>query len=338
MQLINRTPFKGAVFVDLDAQGVEHAVLAVKATFDFGDSEHVQLSAAQADLVFQDVYAGKPGASSLLYESDANWGRLATDVSLLAHGYPARAGDRSALVAMRVGAVTRMAQVFGERRWTSTLGVSRLEGPQPFERVPLVYEQAFGGVDASGPAPTDAEAERRNPVGRGLVARRSRLSASDVPVPAIEDPDQPITRPEDRPAPVGFVCVDKGWWPRATFAGTYDEAWQAHRMPLLPLDFDARFHTSASAGLTLPGVTGGEQVDLVNLTPARQARFHLPRVTLQAAMHIDAAPQAMPLKASAVVINAMKSTLTLVWHAALPVHGIVDDVRWILLEGRIDHG
>ncbi len=338
MQLINHSPFKGDVFVDMDPHGMEHAVLVVKASFEFGGADQARLAPFQQDVLYQDLYSGKPGASSLLYESDANWGRLSTDVSLLAYGYPARPGDRESLVAMRVGEVTRTARVFGPRAWSSTLGVTRLSSPQPFERVPLIYEQAFGGHDAATSDPADAEAEARNPVGRGFVARKSRLAAQEVLVPSIEDPERPMSLPGDRADPVGFVCVDKSWAPRAAFAGTYDAAWQASRMPLLPLDFDPRFHTSASPSLAITGLRGGEAVHLLNVTESRREHFLLPQVALHASMHVDAAPQPMPLKLSAVVINAMKGGLTLLWHGALPVHGLVDDVRWIWLEGGLTHG
>jgi hypothetical protein len=44
----------------------------------------------------------------------------------------------------RVGAVQKVVRVFGDRTWASH---SRPTPPQAFEKMPLVWERAYGGVD-----------------------------------------------------------------------------------------------------------------------------------------------------------------------------------------------
>ena len=329
MQLINRTPFSGAVFVDLDRYGTETLVLAVKATYQFGGVEQPRLAEAQDDLVFSDFYAGEPGASSLLYESDANWGRRETDIALMAHAYPARSSGRETDVALRIGGKVKTAHVFGDRTWSSTVGMS---APKPFDRIPLIYERAFGGTDDSPEQPDDLEGEPRNPVGRGLRARKSRTPAHSIMLPNIEDPRNLITGVGDRPAPVGFTFVAKGWKPRSDYVGTYDAAWQRNRMPLLPIDFDPKFYTAASDGLSAPFFRGGELVDLINLTPTRREQFVIPKLDIRSAFHVDAAPTAFTMRLDTVVVDAVNMKLVMVWHGSHPVQGLVDDVRWVLVE------
>jgi hypothetical protein len=53
---------------------------------------------------------------------------------------------------------------------------------------------------------------------------------------------------------------------RRRYAGTYDQAWTENRMPLLPSDFDPRFHQVAPSGQIARGyLQGDEQIKLGNL-------------------------------------------------------------------------
>jgi hypothetical protein len=332
MQLINRTPFAGGVFVDAAPDGTETLVLAMKATYEFGGTESPRVAAAQDALVFSDVYAGEPGASSLLYESDANWGRQAADVALMAHAYPRRDADRETDVSMRIGGLVKTAHVFGDRTWSGSLGRPSVSSPKVFERIPLIYERAFGGTDRSPESEQDFEGHEENPVGRGLRAKKTRMPIDSCMLPNVEDPKALIKGPGDRPRPVGFTFVAKGWKRRSNYAGTYDEAWQRDRMPLLPKDFDPRFYTAASEGLSMPFLTGGEPVELVNLTPSRRERFVMPTMNLQAGFHIDAAPTMLTMRLDTAIIDAVNMKLLMVWHGSHPVQGHVDDVQWVLVE------
>src|ERR1700712_1204917 len=103
MQMINHTPFVSGIFVDLDRNGVETLAVMVKATYEFGGAGALIAAEMQQRLMYGDVFAGAPGESSVIYESDANWGRRGTDISLRAHAYPRRVGDAESDVSIRVG-------------------------------------------------------------------------------------------------------------------------------------------------------------------------------------------------------------------------------------------
>jgi len=332
MQLINRTRFPGAVFVDVDRNGTETLVLVMKATFEFGGEEEPRVAPAQNEIVFSDVHAGEPGVSSLLYESDANWGRQAADIALMAHAYPRRDGERETDVMFRVGGAVKSARVYGDRTWTGSPAAPRISAPKPFARIPLIYERAFGGTDDSPDDPKDVESEPFNPVGAGLRAKKSRRAIESVSLPNVEDPRNPVTSIDDRPAPVGFTFVAKGWKPRSDYAGTYDTAWQSTRMPLLPSDFNPKFFTAASAGLSSPFFVGGEPVELVNLTRTRQERFVVPTLTITGAFHLDAAPTSFSVQLDTLIVDAVNSQIVLVWHGSHPIHGLVDGIRYVLAE------
>src|SRR5262249_25872564 len=129
MELINHSPYTAGLIVDMDRDGAETLVLIVKATFDITPDGYLLLSPEQREIEWADVYAGDPGVSSVLYESDATWGRTGTDIALVGHAYPKRAGDLQVDVAMRVGPIEKRARVFGDRRWQKIVGSVGMSAP-----------------------------------------------------------------------------------------------------------------------------------------------------------------------------------------------------------------
>jgi hypothetical protein len=67
---------------------------------------------------------------------------------------------------------------------------------------------------------------------------------------------------------------------RSKWAGTYDEAWQEDVFPFLPKDFDERYYQAAPEDQQIDYPTGGEEVQLVNLTPNNRTSFKLPSIEI----------------------------------------------------------
>jgi hypothetical protein len=330
MELINHSPYTAGIVVDMDRDGADTLVLLVKATFDIMLDGDLKLSPEQPEIEWADVYGGEPGASSVLYESDATWGRTGTDIALIGHAYPQRAGDRQVDVELRVGQFEKSARVFGDRHWQKTLGSVGMSAPEPFERIPLVWERSFGGVDFTPTDPRDRNQEARNPVGGGFRAKNSQIELDGMPLPNVEDPRHLISDPADHPTPIGFGFVAKSWAPRVRFAGTYDDAWQKSRAPLLPDDYNPRFTVAAAEGLWAPnGLYGGEVVDLVQLTPSGRLRFALPKVNVLGSYLAKVPITDIDMRLVVVFIDADRMTLTLLWQGSQGIHGLIDDIRWV---------
>jgi hypothetical protein len=330
MELINHSPYTAGIFVDVDRNGADTLVLLVKATFDIMPDGGVELSPEQRDIEWADVYAGKPGSSSVLYESDATWGRMGTDIALIGHAYPKRAGDRQVDVGLRVGQLEKRARVFGDRCWQTILGFAQISTPEPFEKLPLVWERSFGGVDLTSADPKHHNQEPRNPAGCGFRAKNSQIDLDGMWLPNVEDPRHLISGPSDHPSPIGFGFVAKSWVPRVGFAGTYDDAWQKTRAPLLPDDYNPRFTVAASEGLwAAEGLHGGEVVDLVQLTPNGRLRFTLPMLTVFGSYLAKVPPTNLDIRLVVVFIDTDYMTLTLLWQGSQGIHGLIDDIRWV---------
>jgi hypothetical protein len=331
MELINHSPYTAGIVVDMDRNGADTLVLIVKATFDIRPNGDLELSPQQRDIEWADVYAGEPGVSSVLYESDATWERMGTDIALAGHAYPKRVGDRKVDVALRVGQFEKRARVFGDRYWQTMLrAAAGMSAPEPFERIPLVWERSFGGADLTPTDPKHHGQEPRNPVGCGFRAKNSQKGLDGMRLPNIEDPRHLISDPGDRPAPVGFGFVAKSWAPRVGFAGTYDEAWRKTRAPLLPDDYDRRFTIAASDGLWAPdGLHGGEHVELVQLTPNGLLRFVLPKLDVRGSYLAKVPLAAIDMHLVVVFIDTDQMTLTLLWQGIQRIHGLIDEIRWV---------
>ncbi len=269
---------------------------------------------------------GDPETSSLKYEPQIAFIKPATDIVLIGHAYAPRVGTAHVQVGLKVGAVQKIGIVFGDRRLLSR---SRVSAPEPFERIPLIYERAFGGWDRRDPDPEKHRCEERNTVGRGF-RDSSRMFDDEFLLPNIEDTKEPYRQYGDLPAPVGFGFISAQWQPRARFGGTYDKAWTKERMPLLPKNFDRRFFSAASPGLVASGyLNGNEQVVVLGAAPEGRLDFKLPavgipvcRLELRGQNYKDLA-----MKLDTVIINTDQRVLIMMWRTYSVVrdgpHGVL---------------
>jgi hypothetical protein len=269
------------------------------------------------------IWWGEPGQSSLLWEAPIAFARSTTEIHVRADAWaPAGRLATEVAVGVRVGSCRQQAVVFGERRWTASLDIER---PLPFDRLPLVWEHAFGG-------PLDP----RNPIGIGRWENRSE--AVGRPLPNIEDPDHRIRSFGDRPEPIGFLPRGPGWQPRLALAGTYDDAWLRDGAPLWPEDFDERFFLAAPPALVAPErLRGGEACVLSGMHPEGDLAFELPSVRIEARSRFRRREDVRELSLDIVRIDVVAGVLSLVFHASVPAHRELADHRRSVV-ARIDPG
>ncbi len=315
LQLKNRTKFKAMIMMAPDAQGVETLFAIVKGTFDVTPAG-VKLAEAQLPIVPADEHYGDPAASSVKVPSDVSLIKPAADVLLIGHAYAPGGKAAHIDVSMRVGGMSRVLRVTGNRKWSSGLLGAKASDPEPFDKMPLTWERAFGGVDADPEKPEVKKAEERNPVGAGFRFLRKTLDGTKLP--NVEDPAKLVRGWQDRPVPAGTAPVAASWQPRRGFAGTYDAAWQKSRAPYLPKDFDPRFSQIAPPEQIVPALNGGEAVELVNLTPTGRLAFSLPQYRVVVGFNLDGKVTAPPVKLDTCILEPDAGRCVLVWRAAFP--------------------
>jgi hypothetical protein len=317
--LDNRTPFTVGKFVLPDKQGQEVVLLVVSATFVHADlSGGLSLAAKQPALEFADVHNGPPHIASVRRESDIALYKPAVDVLVNGHAYapPGRLAT-SVPVGMVVGDVRKELLVSGDRNWRKGTFGGGASSPEPFERMPIVYERAFGGIDMRSDDPHKHAAEPRNLSGLGFRGVPSYDPDIRTELPNIEYPKSRQSTRSDTPRPAGFGVVARGWQPRLAWAGTYDDAWLAQQWPLLPVDFDARHYQAAPPDQQSTSLRGGEPVTLHNLTPEGLWQFNLPRLDVPVRLLFNDRMEELSLRMDTVLIEPDLKQLTLICRACI---------------------
>jgi hypothetical protein len=311
LQLRNQTGLAAEVFAVPDARGVETLFTVVKGTFDLRrlDARGTPAPAERQVAVGPaDEHHGDPETGSIRAPSDFSLGKPGTDVLLVGTAYAPGGRPVGRMdVSLAAGPLRKTVRVFGDRAWERSAPTP----PLPFERMPLVWERAFGGADGD-------RVEERNPVGRGFVAPDAAAPPDGHPLPNLEDPAHPLLSWREAPPPAAFAPVAPHWLPRRAWAGTYDDAWRATRAPYLPDDFDPRFFQAAPDGLAAPGgLSGGERVEAAGVTPGAPLRFVLPRLDVRVQFRLDDGTQAPPVRLETVLMEPDELRVILVWQAAL---------------------
>ncbi len=295
-------------------------VPVLKATYDLSGGAPV-LADEQAPVDTSGSYWGEPGQSSVRIEPEHAPIKLTTDVVLIGHAVAPGGSATHVDVGLRVGPVQRVARVFGPRTWSRGRFRTGISDPEPFDRIALTYENAFGGWDRRHDDESKHDREPRNPIGRGFLAKGSKVEDGE-PLPSVEDPRQLIGSPGDRPSPVGFGFVYGAWEPRASLAGTYDAAWNDSRKPLLPKDFDRRYFNAAFPDLVTPSfLEGGEPVRVVGTSTRGALEFRLPapgRPVCRVARRRDR-DAALTLVLDTIVLDTDAERLYMTWRGHLPL-------------------
>lgn len=321
MQLTNATRMVAGYTMGVDPSAREHVVVVVKGTFRIPDvdGEVAALAEEQAPLVTADAFTGEPGYSAPVQEADFPLRKPRCDILLdaTAHAPGGRPAPR-VRVGAKVGGWSKVIDVLGDRVWRQagpTLGPS---APAPFVTMPVTYDRAFGGVDDTDPERADAYMP--NPVGRGHGLVRSGERLIGRPLPNTEDPRDPVAAPWGAYRPMAFGPVGRGWHPRLGYAGTYDQAWIDDVFPFLPADFDDRYHQAAPEDQQADPPAGGEEVVLVNLTPAGRAAFRLPTVEVPVVfIPRDGPREETRATLDTVVIEPDRGRVLLAWRASRPL-------------------
>lgn len=243
LQLHDDSGFVSRCFVSPTGPAQGERVLVVRGRFDVVRGASARLAEEQGKLA-GDVFVADDPRGALLRAGDLAPHKREVDVLVrgAAHG---AAGQTSALVTLRLGALEARLVALGPRRWRSDGTPS---APGPLEPVPLTWESAYGG-------PGFAD----NPVGTG--------HAPGTAPPRLEDPSRLLRVQGERVRPVAFAPVAPSWPGRATHLGTFDAAWQKSRWPAFPADFDEAFFSAAPPALRTRLVSPSEAFRLTSVCP-----------------------------------------------------------------------
>ena len=331
MELINKSPFITENMLLKDRLGRDLLVVILKCSYSFSSSSQISTCEQQVPVHLEDSFIGDPGESSIKYASAAVPVKPGTDIVHVGHAYAPDGLSREFNALLKVGHISKICRIVGNRRWEKSISGFSLTPPEQFIKMPLVYEKSFGGKDQSSPDNKEHEYEGRNPLGCGFMAKNSKLDPVKICVPNIEDPAELITSPQDRPKPAGFSFYGRDWQPRLTLAGTYDSKWKENNFPLLPVDFNEKYYNSAHPDLITPvNLQGGEIVEIVNLSPLGRVKFQLPAHRPKVAViSYSLETTALEPRFDTLVLEPDLSRFSMVWRASLPVHNAIHTVACV---------
>jgi len=318
--ITNHTPYKAKKTWGRDKDGVHEWIVAVKGTYDIKSDGKVVLAEEQLDPLLAPEYNGEPGVSSLRYDADLVAPKPTTDVLVNGTAYaPKGHPSKEFLVELRVGPIHKVLKVTGNRTWKRGVFGLTPSAVEPVATVPIIYERAYGGYDQTDPDPKNQRMDARNPVGCGVVSKSAHRVGH--PLPNFEYPKGSI----EKTGPAGFGAIDCYWSPRRELMGTYDKVWQQSRLPLLPQDWDP--HSLQCAPIDQRPDThlfGGEDVELINLTPNGVLRFTLPKVHCTFSTRIDGRREEHRSRLSTVIIEPDYPRVMMVWLTSLTCRTNVD--------------
>ncbi|TAN08188.1 MAG: DUF2169 domain-containing protein [Rhizobiaceae bacterium] len=340
MQILNQTGFVHEFTMGMDKAAHEYVVVVVKGTFDFPDTPNgpVRKSAEQVPLVMADTQTGEPGYSATLWETDFAFRKPHCDV--IANGCACAPAGRPAgrvPVGIKVGNWSKCFEAVGHREWRAIGPVFAATAPQPFLKMPISYDNAWGGTDRLDPEDRQPAAYRRNPVGTGWAQTRSQRFIPGLRLPNTQAVGEEIRSPFGDYHPMSFGPMGRGWPGRIEYGGTYDQNWIDNVFPFLPEDFDERYFQMAPPDQQIDHPKGSEEVQLVNLTPRGREVFRLPKTTLPITLFKggDATFEA-ELLPDTILFDLEKRRFSLVWRVQQRIRRTILDFTecWIGLPTR----
>ena len=326
LQLVNRTPFTAQLLPMLETNGASVLRVVLKAGYEILDNGQLCRAEEQPVVVMADEYWGEPGRSSVRVETDVSLHKPYTDLLVQGEAIPIRGGKvRELEVLLRYqGRPFKRLLVTGDRRWERGLLGWNMTPPLPFDRMPLVYERAFGGADALG-------CEPRNRCGTGYASRLGH-EFEGTAVPNIEFLEQRMSSPGALPTPAGLGPLAKSWEPRLSWAGTYDSAWLEDQFPLLPKNFDSRFNQSAPSDQWLPRPRGGERLEISGMRSEGPLHIVLPACQVRLLLRYVDRFVERSFEVDTIQVDTGTRLLTLTWRGTADIHGDPFRLMEIILE------
>ncbi|QIL82701.1 DUF2169 domain-containing protein [Diaphorobacter sp. HDW4A] len=289
-----------------------------------------------------DEYFGVPGESAIRYGDDHVRYKSRCDVifDACAHA-PECTPVKELTVGIRVGASQKVIRVFGNRIWRSGISGFSFSDPEPFERMPLHFGHAFGGVryfERNGA--THAEAQLSNPAGIGWAGPATIGVIDGTPAANLENINERIAFPDEKYAPIALSALGRHWLPRAQYAGTFDEKWRKEQAPFLPEDFDEQFHQCAPLDQQIPYPQGGEIVQLVHLSREfSNLKFQLPMMN-HMKIHVlrsDLSAETLQAVADTLFFEVELQRFSVVWRASTPIRRRIQEFTTVVVGSMDPH-
>jgi hypothetical protein len=332
VEFVNQSGADAGWTMGFERDGRELLVVVAKATYRIPENGGEPVPAEEPmKLTKADEFTGEPGYSAPLRETDYSQRKLRCDVVLNGSAYaPGGVAAEAIEVSLRVASMRKSFCVFGPRQWLdSMLSVGE---PEPFVQTPISYDFAYGGADVNEEEPDKVATYLENPVGKGYRPLRRHSDLIGEPLPNTAEGWNPISGNKGRYRPLALGPVGRNFSPRHKHAGTYDQQWLDNEAPFWPADFSYAYFQCAPDDQQVPFLQGGEDVELINLTPDNRRQFRIPRrtipITFQPHRGEDIQYEAV---CDTVLIEPDLGRFTLTWRVSLPLRRNMFEMKQVLV-------
>lgn len=308
MLLVNRTPLHAAIVPNADDEDGIVALFLAALTVEIG-GEAPRFAEEQRPLILLPV---PPEIG------DHHLTKAGATVTATGHVYAPNGSAHAAEARLFVGDRSFAVAAFGRRVWREAAdGVLVASAPATFDRVPMTWENAFGGAVLHPsrlhrlPGGDEAilvehpEAFPENTDGIGFYTEAA--GAVGEPLPHLEDPDHLITKWDDRPDPVCFAPYPMHGGLRLRFV-----------MEDGVLDFSRHPHLLGRAAprTTFDEVPPGTRVGLTGMRPGGEVlSFEVPPPPVTADVTVGDRHRQLALYVDAVDIDAEALVARIVYRA-----------------------
>jgi len=272
--------------------GKLHLTVVVKAAFVIQHGGPMALAQAPT-LESREHHRNDDPTQSLLWASDIVPHKPRTDVWLNGHAC-APAGRPSSVVVTRLALfrnqtalLDKSLNVYGDR-------ISFDDPPRPFDRIPIVYERSFGGVD-----------DDENPVGVGGDERPL--------VPNIVDPSDPGRA-------VGYGPISRYWRVRRRDVTPAVRRRLEGRIAEIPEHFDWSYYQASPHDQRIDELCGDEWLVLEGMHPTLlRIQTRLPKVRALARIADTQHPDghAVALRADTLAVDVDRGRCMLTWRGSI---------------------
>lgn len=305
IELLNDTPLAFGALPWGHEPSRDCFTVIAKATCDLVPGGPATLRPA-AEPLRDDLLLEGARAPVCLHPSDLARFKTRADVTLVGHAHAPPGGATSMKVRFRLGEAPRgfdrTLLVFGARRWDRAGALSKASDPEPFLRIPLRYDHAFGG-----------RGHVENPAGLGFTGKMGRPG----PLPHLEDPGERVRTPKQAPAPACFAPIARVEKERRASA---DKVLRA-----LADTIDWARHQAAPRSQQVPFLRGDEAFEIDGIHP-QHPHFEgaLPGVVVRCLAERPSGREEVTMHLDTAFFDLDEKTLTLVWRGLLPV----SDEQW----------
>lgn len=303
--LANHTPFAADRAFFRDPDGAARFVVAVRGVFAVGPDGLARPSAEREPVRLAPEYAGEPGRSELLSDTDLVPEKPTTDVLVRGRAHaPGGTPVRRMRVELRLPGVIKQLTVTGEERFARDERDPLPRRPAPFAAVPVTWSRALGG-GRWGSGPVD-ELMPQNPVGRGAFPAPGELKPQIFPADG------------DARRAAGFGPLDRFWEPRRSLAGAPEAGRHGHADPRTATAGNPAFHLCSPADQRpARHLRGGEAVSVLGMTPAGHWGVRVPEVQLDIVARLRGRPVALEPLMHTLLLEPDAGRVQVVWQASL---------------------